>query len=95
MLTAPPKLNTVLRTDIKFDCHFIHDIVVLPELRGKGVADIVIKEILSEYPVISLVAADDEVIKTKTFWARYGFEVMECSNCDYGIFMVRDVTKNI
>ena len=37
-------------------------------------------------PIVSLVACDD---KTKDFWKGYGFEVVETSDCDYGIYMVK------
>ncbi len=84
----PPQLNTPLIT-IEENCWFIHDIVVLPECRGIGVGDEIINKILNENSIVSLVAADDETIKTKNFWMRYGFTICDLHTCSYGILMIR------
>jgi len=87
-IRSPPPLNTPL-TEVEVNCWFIHDMVVLPECSGRGVAYEIIKRILADNPVVSLVACDDETIQTKNFWMRYGFEVAEAIDCDYGIYMIR------
>jgi ribosomal protein S18 acetylase RimI-like enzyme len=83
----PPKLNTLL-IKVEINCWFIHDIVILPEYRGKGIADEIIQKILSNNPIVSLVACDKK-FKTKDFWMYYGFEVADTFDCDYGIYMVK------
>jgi GNAT superfamily N-acetyltransferase len=87
-ILSPPPRNTPL-TEVDVNCWFIHVIVVLPECRGKGVGDEIIQRILAINPVVSLVACDDATVKTKDFWMRYGFEVAESLECDYGIYMIR------
>ena len=84
----PPPLNTHLLL-VEENCWFIHDIVVLPEYRGKGIADEIIRKILNNNSIVSLVAVNDEANKTKDFWMNYGFEVCTTHNCSYGIFMIK------
>lgn len=88
-ILSPPQLNTPL-AEVEVNCWFIHDIVVLPECRGRGVGDEIIQKILTDNPIVSLVACDDENVKTKEFWMRYGFEVVETPDCNYGIYMVKN-----
>jgi len=128
-IRSPPPLNTPL-SEVDVNCWFIHDIVVLPECRGRGVGDEIIQRILADNPIVSLVACDNDLlregrdkspsgslenmsismesdalhkssiqyrhqsirpdIKTKDFWVRYGFEVAEALDCDYGIYMIRN-----
>jgi ribosomal protein S18 acetylase RimI-like enzyme len=87
-IRSPPPLNTPL-AEVDVNCWFIHDIVVLPECSGRGVGDEMIQRILADHPIVSLVACDDEWRNTKDFWVRYGFEVAESLDCDYGIYMIR------
>ena len=87
-ILSPPPLNTPL-TEVEINCWFIHDIVVLPECSGRGVGNEMIQQILADNQVVSLVACDNEKVKTKDFWARYGFEVAEAPDCNYGIYMIR------
>ena len=89
-IVSPPQLNTPL-IDVEVNCWFIHDIVVLPECRGRGVADEIIQKILDDNPIVSLVACDDENVQTKDFWMRYGFEEVVETLCDYGIYMVKKI----
>ena len=88
-LLYPPQLNTSLALDEEVNCLFIHDIVVLPECRGKGIAHQIIHHILASNPVVSLVACDDENVQTKDYWLRYGFQVAETIDSNYGIYMVK------
>ncbi len=84
----PPALNTPL-IKVEENCWFIHDIVVLPECRGAGVGDEIIRKILHNNSIVSLVAVDDKTIKTTDFWMRYGFIVCDTQNCSYGILMIK------
>jgi ribosomal protein S18 acetylase RimI-like enzyme len=84
----PPQLNTPL-VKLEENCWFIHDIVILPECRGAGIGDEIIRKILNDNSIVSLVAADDETVKTKKFWMRYGFRISEHISCSYGIYMIR------
>jgi len=88
ILYPPPALNTPL-IKLEENCWFIHDIVILPEYRGAGVGDEIIKKILHDNSIVTLVAVDDENIKTENFWMRYGFTVCDIHTCSYGVFMIK------
>ena len=88
-ISSPPKINTLL-TNVKINCLFIHDIVIVPEYRGRGIGNEIINQILENHPIVSLVACDD---KARDFWIRYEFEVAETFDCDYGIYMVKNMDK--
>ena len=88
-IISPPKINTLL-TKVEINCLFIHDIVIVTEYRGRGIGNEIINKILDNNPIVSLVACDD---KTKDFWIGYGFEVAETLDCDYGIYMVKNIDK--
>ena len=72
------------------NCLFIHDIVIVTEYRRRGIGNEIINKILDTNPIVSLVACDD---KAKDFWTSYGFEVDETTDCDYGIYMVKNIDK--
>jgi ribosomal protein S18 acetylase RimI-like enzyme len=94
----PPALGTKLG-DIAADAnqYYIHDLAILPKLRGRGLATECIDKLLaiaSRYPTTSLVS----VYGTSTFWGRFGFlsetidEVLSKKLRNYGadaIFMSR------
>ncbi|KAI1092479.1 acyl-CoA N-acyltransferase [Rostrohypoxylon terebratum] len=69
----PPALNTMLgEIASDADQYYIHDIAVLPEFRGKGLAAECIDKLLAvadRYKTTSLVS----VYGTSPFWGRYGF----------------------
>ena len=88
-ISSPPKINTFL-TNVEINCLFIHDIVIVTEYRGRGIGNEIINKILDNNPIVSLVASDN---KTKDFWIGYGFKVAETSDCDYGIYMVKNIDK--
>ena len=88
-LSSPPKINTLL-PNVEINCLFIHDIVIVTEYRGRGIGNEIINKILDNNPIVSLVACDD---KAKDFWIGYGFEVDETTDCDYGIYMVKNNDK--
>ena len=84
----PPQLNIPLMK-LEENCWFIHDIVILPECRGAGIGDEIIRKILNDNSIVSLVAVDDETVTTKKFWMRYGFKISEHISCSYGIYMIK------
>jgi hypothetical protein len=84
-ISSPPKINTIL-PKVETNCLFIHDIVIITEYRGRGIGNEIINKILNDNPIVSLVACDK---KARDFWIGYGFEVVEISDCDYGIYMVK------
>jgi hypothetical protein len=61
---------------------------MVTEYRGRGIGNEIITKILDGHPIVSLVACDD---KARDFWIGYGFEVAETIDCDYGIYMVKNV----
>jgi len=85
-ISSPPKINTLL-PKVENNCLFIHDIVIVSEYRGRGIGNEIIRKILDNNPIVSLVACDD---KAKDFWTGYGFKVDETTDCEYGIYMVKN-----
>ncbi|KAK6200875.1 hypothetical protein LQW54_009459 [Pestalotiopsis sp. IQ-011] len=69
----PPKLNGLLgEIAPDADQYYIHDVCVLPALRGQGLAAQAIQKLLviaSRYPSACLIS----VYGTGKFWGRYGF----------------------
>ena len=58
-ISYPPKINTLL-PKVEINCLFIHDIVIVPEYRGRGIANEIITKILDNNPIVSLVACDEK-----------------------------------
>ncbi|KAI1421582.1 hypothetical protein F5Y12DRAFT_696952 [Xylaria sp. FL1777] len=69
----PPLLDSLLgEISPEADQYYIHDVCVLPRLRGRGLAAQGINKLLAiaeRYPSACLVS----VYGTSPFWARYGF----------------------
>ena len=82
----PPKLNRFLKYDYT-DCYHIHDINLLPEIRGQGIAEQILSRFY-DWPVVTLVAANN----TESYWANKGFK--EKSNFEYGTHMVKNDYRN-
>lgn len=73
----PPVLDSLL-AEIAPDAdqYYIHDLAILPEVRGCGLAQGCIKRILGiaqRYPTTCLIS----VYGTATFWGRFGFVSVE------------------
>ncbi|KAL8987620.1 MAG: hypothetical protein Q9169_008678 [Polycauliona sp. 2 TL-2023] len=70
----PPALNCLLdEIASNADQYYIHDLAILPALRGRGCAREGVERVLgvaSRYPTTSLVS----VYGTAAFWERFGFE---------------------
>lgn len=69
----PPALDSLLgEIASDADQYYIHDLAILPELRGRGLATEAIDRLLAvagRYPTTSLVS----VYGTELFWSRFGF----------------------
>lgn len=71
----PPALNSRLgELPRRPDTYYIHDVALLPELRGSGAAALVVALLLARarkenFPTVSLVAVNDSV----GFWEHHGF----------------------
>lgn len=70
---SPPQLNTLLR-EIPKDAseYYIHDVALLPHLRGSGMARAGIEALLAGaegFPLVGLIS----VYGTGPFWSRFGF----------------------
>ena len=86
----PPALNKLLgEIASDADQYYIHDIALLPEIRGHGLAQECIVKLLAiaqRYTTTSLIS----VYGTGSFWGRFGFvpeevdEVLEKKLLDYG-----------
>jgi GNAT superfamily N-acetyltransferase len=74
-----PPLDTLLGAlPAAPDCLFVHDVVVLPQARGRGAAGALINRLVAlarqrKLAVLALVAVHD----TQALWARHGFAVVE------------------
>jgi ribosomal protein S18 acetylase RimI-like enzyme len=72
----PPKLNTMLgQLPVRAKTYYIHDIALLPELRGQGVANMALEMMLARAMAerlssISLIAVNGSA----GFWQRHGFQ---------------------
>jgi GNAT superfamily N-acetyltransferase len=82
----PPPLDTVLGRIDGADCLYIHDLCLLPEARGRGLAA-AIARLLEEvarahgFGCIALTAVND----SDGFWQSQGFEAHPCSKlASYG-----------
>ena len=81
-----PELNNVLPFIEEYDCYFIHDIVLEPELRRQGIGSEIIKKIMEKDIPISLVAQ----VPTQYYWKKYfNFEKSDIK-CHYGIHLSRN-----
>ncbi|MCJ1324937.1 hypothetical protein MMC10_001599 [Thelotrema lepadinum] len=86
----PPALNSLLgEIALDADQYYIHDLAILPEFRGFGLAQECIKDLFAvanRFPTTCLVSVYD----TATFWGRFGFlpveidEILEKKLLDYG-----------
>ncbi|KAI4259541.1 MAG: hypothetical protein L6R42_004538 [Xanthoria sp. 1 TBL-2021] len=86
----PPALDSLLgEIASDADQYYIHDLAILPEFRGRGLAQECINKLFARakrYPTISLVS----VYNTAPFWGRSGFvpvevdEGLEKKLLDYG-----------
>jgi len=94
----PPALDSILgEVAADADQYYIHDLAILPKLRGHGHASEGITKLLAvanEYPTTSLIS----VYGTAPFWARFGFvlgpvdQAISGKLCEYGddaTFLVR------
>jgi GNAT superfamily N-acetyltransferase len=82
-----PELNKVLPfiRETEYNCYFIHDIVLEPELRRQGIGSEIINKIIEMDIPISLVAQ----VPTQYYWIKYfNFEKSKIK-CNYGIHLVR------
>ena len=82
VLDHPPGLNQPLPITIS-DCYHIHDIALLPRVRGFGIAHRMITQLLDRTGPITLVAVNG----TQEFWESFGFTVR--SQTAYGQYMTR------
>ncbi|KAK4107604.1 hypothetical protein N656DRAFT_785091 [Canariomyces notabilis] len=74
----PPALDSLLhKIPEDADQYYIHDVAILPELRGRGHATggirMLLEEVASRFPTTCLVS----VYGTGPFWRRFGFEAVE------------------
>jgi GNAT superfamily N-acetyltransferase len=74
----PPALNSLLGAlPVSPTTYYIHDIALLPKVRGTGGANAVVTRLIAQAGIlgvgnISLVAVNDSV----AFWTRHGFHIV-------------------
>lgn len=86
----PPALNSLLgKIALDSDQYYIHDLAILPQFRGCGLAQECVKSLLavaSRFPTTCLLS----VYGTAPFWERFGFlpveidEILKKKLLDYG-----------
>lgn len=86
----PPVLNSLLgKIASDADQYYIHDLAILPKLRGRGLAQECITKLFAiakRYPTTCLIS----VYGTEQFWSHFGFvpvqidDVLEKKLLDYG-----------
>jgi ribosomal protein S18 acetylase RimI-like enzyme len=88
----PPKLNSLLGKFIDADVLHIHDISLLPEVRGKGLVNQLMPElekIAQKYTGMSLVGINN----TATLWNKYNFvsilNVDVTQYCNNAVYMLK------
>jgi len=70
-------LNQLFELVPKPDCYYIHDLCVLEDFRGKGVATQLAERVLArKWEVTALVAVNG----TGSFWRRFGFQAFAVVN---------------
>ena len=77
-----PKLNERLDV-VEINTYYIHDIVISPHLRGYGLSNEIIMNIIDNKKSVCLVAISFDV---QNYWEKFGFEKTEIQ-CDYGVHM--------
>ena len=82
--TNIPLLNHMLYSPTQFDTYYIHDVVLLPEYRGKKIAFEIINKIISDKYCVSLVAPEP----TQYYWKTY-YNFIASSKCGLGLHMQR------
>jgi hypothetical protein len=80
-IDSPPELNQRVNYSAT-NCYHIHDINLLPNLRGQGIANQILTRFF-DWPCITLVAAGD----TEKYWTQYNFKYR--STVNYGSYMFR------
>ncbi|WP_245434139.1 GNAT family N-acetyltransferase [Pseudolabrys taiwanensis] len=75
---APPALNTLLgKLPATPSTYYIHDIALMPDARGSGVANTIVKTLMAHarqnhFATITLVAVNNSA----RFWRKHGFEAV-------------------
>ena len=88
----PPKLNSLLGTFMGADVYHIHDISLLPPIRGRGIVNQLmpkLEKFAQRYKGMSLVGVNN----TETLWNRYNFiaipEVDVTQYCNDAVYMLK------
>ena len=81
ILNCIPPLDSLLdKVPGDTDCLYIHDVAILPEVRGRGSAALYVELMVERAHTIGVnFLALISVCQTVPLWARYGFEVANCS----------------
>ena len=80
-----PKLNKLLDI-VDINTYYIHDIVIVPELRGNHLADEIIQNILKNKRSVCLVAISYGI---QQYWEKFGFKKTKI-RCDHGVHMQKN-----
>jgi predicted N-acetyltransferase YhbS len=83
---VPVILNTApLITDREFDCYYMHDIAVLSQHRGHGIADKFVNNCFSNARLLHLYDIRMVTVQGgQHIWSRYGFEIIGDAHESYG-----------
>lgn len=83
---TPVSLNTdAILTDKEFDCYYMHDVAVLSQYRGLGIADKLVNSCLDAARALHLHTIRMVTVQGgENIWSRYGFEVYGVADESYG-----------
>lgn len=71
--------------DKEFDCYYMHDVAVLSQFRGLGIADKLVNKCLATARSLGLYTVRMVTVQGgENIWSRYGFEVYGTADQSYG-----------
>ena len=83
---TPVALHTTnISPDNEFDCYYMHDVAVLSQFRGLGIADKLVNRCLDTARELGLYTVRMVTVQGgENVWSRYGFEVYGTADESYG-----------
>jgi GNAT superfamily N-acetyltransferase len=83
--TAVSLNKDAILSDKEFDCYYMHDVAVLSQYRGFGIADKLVNSCLDAARSLGLYTVRMVTVQGgENIWARYGFEVYGVADDSYG-----------
>ena len=90
VLMKPPKLNSFLTTIEGADSYYIHDVVLLPTVRGQHNVEKLFELLNNTFDTMSLISVN----QSTNYWNKFGFEKVELDVSNYSddaTYMIRKI----